>query len=160
MDASHIPFRDHFDVLGAFDVLEHIDNDESVLSEMFVAVKKESGGIIITVPQHESLWSVVDEFSCHFRRYSAADLKAKAENAGFRVLKLTSFMSITLPLLVAARLRQKNVKLADFDPLSEFRIPRPLNSVLEGALNLERLAIKCGISWPAGSSLLMVARKS
>jgi SAM-dependent methyltransferase len=157
MDARHIPFRDHFDVIGAFDVLEHIDDDQSVLAEMFSAVKRENGGIIITVPQHDYLWSVVDEFSCHFRRYSAKELRAKAESTGFRVVKMTSFMSLTLPLFFAARLKQKNVKVEDFDPLSEFRVRRPVNSVLEGMLSLERMAIKSGLHFPVGSSLLLVA---
>ena len=158
MDARHIPFRDHFDVLGAFDVLEHIQDDQSVITEMFNAAKKRSGGIIITVPQHASLWSVVDEFSCHFRRYSAKELRAKAEQAGFRVLKITSFMSLTLPLLVLARLKQRNVMVKDFDPLSEFRIPKLLNHMLEAMLSVERMAIESGLRLPAGGSLLLVAR--
>ena len=158
MDARHIPFQDHFDVVGAFDVLEHIEDDQSVLDEMFKAVKEKSGGIIVTVPQHNSLWSVVDEFSCHVRRYSAPELRAKAERSGFRILKISSFMSLTLPLLVAARLKQRNVKVKDFDPLSEFRVPRAVNSVLESLLSVERMAIKCGLRWPAGASLLLVAR--
>jgi SAM-dependent methyltransferase len=158
MDAAHIPFRDHFDVVGAFDVLEHIEDDQSALTEMFKAIKKESGGIIITVPQHDFLWSIVDEFSCHFRRYSAPELKAKAERSGFRILKMTSFMSLTLPLLATARLKQRRVKVKDFNPLSEFRVPKAVNSVLEAVLSLERMAIQCGLRWPAGSSLLIVAK--
>jgi SAM-dependent methyltransferase len=157
MDARHIPFRNHFDVIGAFDVLEHIEDDRSVLAEMFNAAKGESGGIVITVPQHDALWSVVDEFSCHFRRYSAPELRAKVEASGFRILRMSSFMSLTLPLLIAARLKQRNVKVKDFDPLSEFRVPRAANRMLEAVLTVERMAIKCGLSWPAGSSLLLVA---
>jgi SAM-dependent methyltransferase len=158
MDARHIPFRDHFDVIGAFDVLEHIEDDQATITEMLKAVKKEGGGIIVAVPQHDSLWSVVDEFSCHFRRYSAKELRAKAEHAGFHVLKMTSFMSLTLPLLVAARLKQRNVQVKDFDPLSEFRVRRPVNSVLEAVLHIERMAIQSGLRFPAGSSLLLVAK--
>jgi SAM-dependent methyltransferase len=158
MDASHIPFRDHFDVIGAFDVLEHIEDDQSALTEMFKAVKKESGGIIVTVPQHDSLWSVVDEFSCHFRRYSASELRCKAEKSGFRVVRMSSFMSLTLPLFVAARLKQRKVKIKDFDPLSEFRVPSAVNAVLEVLLRTEQMAIKGGLNWPVGSSLLLVAR--
>ena len=158
MDARHIPFRDHFEVLGAFDVLEHIEDDQSVMTQMFNAAKKQRGGIIITVPQHASLWSVVDEFSCHCRRYSANELQDKAEQAGFRVLKITSFMSFTLPLLVLARLKQRNVKVKDFDPLSEFRIPKLVNSMLEAMLSVERTAIEAGLRLPAGGSLLLVAR--
>ena len=37
MDAREIPFVDEFDAIGAFDVLEHIDEDETVLEQMFRA---------------------------------------------------------------------------------------------------------------------------
>jgi 2-polyprenyl-3-methyl-5-hydroxy-6-metoxy-1,4-benzoquinol methylase len=158
MDARHIPFRDHFDVIGAFDVLEHVEDDQSVLSEMFKAVKKRRGGIVITVPQHQFLWSVADEFSCHFRRYSQSELRSKAEKAGFRVLKMTSFMSFTLPLLVAARAKRRHVTVKDFDPLFEFRLPKSFNAFLYTVLTVERAVLQCGIRLPFGSSLLMVAR--
>lgn len=158
MDARHIPFSDHFDAIGAFDVLEHVEDDQSVLTEMFKAVKKPGGGIIITVPQHRFLWSVVDEFSCHFRRYSAPELRAKVEKSGFRVVKMTSFMTLTLPLLFSARLRQRRVAVQDFDPLSEFRIPSAVNHVLESVLAFELAAVKFGLKWPIGSSLLLVAK--
>ena len=42
MDARKIPFEKEFDVIGAFDVLEHIDEDGIVLQQMFQATK--SGG--------------------------------------------------------------------------------------------------------------------
>src|SRR2546421_5797677 len=59
MDARRIPFREEFDVVGAFDVLEHIKEDEEVLSQMYQATSTH-GGILITVPQHPFLWSNVD----------------------------------------------------------------------------------------------------
>ncbi len=48
-DARNIPFGGEFDVVGAFDVLEHIDADEEVLAEMHTAVRP-AGGIVLTVP--------------------------------------------------------------------------------------------------------------
>ena len=69
-------FRNEFDVIGAFDVLEHIADDELVLSQMHQAVRK-GGGIILTVPQHSFLWSEIDEYSRHVRRYSVSELKLK-----------------------------------------------------------------------------------
>ena len=42
MDARNIPFENEFDVIGVFDVLEHIEEDEIVFSQIFRAVK--SGG--------------------------------------------------------------------------------------------------------------------
>src|SRR6266545_4042215 len=40
MDARRIPFQEEFDVIGAFDVLEHVKEDEEVLSQMYQATRK------------------------------------------------------------------------------------------------------------------------
>ena len=48
MDARHIPFRDEFDVIGAFDVLEHIEDDESVIAEVGRALRP-GGGFLVSV---------------------------------------------------------------------------------------------------------------
>ena len=64
MDARNIPFAEEFDVIGAFDVLEHIEEDERVLEQAHVALKP-LGLMLITVPQHAWLWSSVDEYACH-----------------------------------------------------------------------------------------------
>ena len=59
MDARQIPFDQEFDVIGAFDVLEHIQEDKAVLQQIHQAVKR-NGGIILTVPQHQFLWGPND----------------------------------------------------------------------------------------------------
>ncbi len=45
MDARNMPFEDEYDIIGAFDVIEHIEEDELVLSQMYKAVKPGGGGI-------------------------------------------------------------------------------------------------------------------
>jgi SAM-dependent methyltransferase len=72
MDARSLPFYEEFDVIGAFDVIEHIDEDRDVLKEMYDAVRP-GGGILLTVPQHAWLWSEVDNISFHKRRYKRSD---------------------------------------------------------------------------------------
>ena len=62
MDARSIPYTDEFDVVGAFDVLEHVEQDAEALSAMYRACRT-GGGILITVPQHKFLWSAVDEYA-------------------------------------------------------------------------------------------------
>ena len=98
MDARHIPYDAEFDVVGAFDVLEHIQEDEMVISEVHQAIKP-GGGVIVTVPQHDRLWSRQDELAGHVRRYCARDLKTKMTRAGFRVIEMRSFVSLLLPAL-------------------------------------------------------------
>jgi SAM-dependent methyltransferase len=156
MDARKIPFRNEFDVIGAFDVLEHIEEDEEVLREMYGAIKP-GGGIILTVPQHQWLCSDTDLYSFHKRRYSRRELKSKVESAGFRVVHATSFVSVLLPVLMISRYRFKDA--GTFRSEVETNINPVVNRVLMAALTLERSLIKWGLSLPAGGSLLLVAKK-
>lgn len=159
MDARAIPFETQFDVIGAFDVLEHIDDDEAVLRQMYRAVKP-GGGILITVPQHQFLWSAIDEFSCHKRRYSRSELVSKAAAAGFRVVHTTSFVSALLPLLCMTRGSKRSAEASDFDPRAELKIGPLANGILLRIMNLERQLLQREVSLPAGGSLLLVANRS
>lgn len=153
LDARLIPFEKEFDIIGAFDVLEHIEKDETVLQQMHQAIADE-GGIILTVPQHSILWSNTDVRACHIRRYNAKDLKEKVERAGFRIVRMTSFVSLLFPLMFISRLfkRKKNLKTGP-----ELRFNRLLNIFLEIILIFERALITFGINMPFGGSLLIIA---
>jgi SAM-dependent methyltransferase len=155
MDARRIPFREEFNVTGAFDVLEHIEDDEGVLLQMYQATCK-GGGILITVPQHSFLWSEADEHAQHVRRYRVRDLRAKVERAGFKVLRTTSFVSLLLPLMFIVRLRQRFTH-QEFDATAELELSGPVNLMLERVMDMERALIEFGVSFPAGGSLLLVA---
>jgi SAM-dependent methyltransferase len=159
MDARHIPFRDEFDVIGAFDVLEHVEDDESVIAEIKAATRP-GGGLLVSVPQHPSLWSPQDEHARHVRRYTARELRHKVEAAGFEILRMTSFVSLLLPMMFASRLRARAHDAAErFDVIDELRQPRAVNLALEAVMTIERNLIRRGVSFPAGGSLLLVARK-
>lgn len=159
MDARHIPFREEFDLIGAFDVLEHIEKDEVVLAQMYQACKP-GGGIVLTVPQHRWLWSRVDDFAHHKRRYTRAELIEKAVRAGFRIEYATSFVSLLLPLMLASRGMKKSG--ANMDEQMEavgLKVGRLTNAVLGAVMQIERSLIGLGLSFPLGGSLLLVARK-
>jgi SAM-dependent methyltransferase len=51
LDACRMPFEDEFDIILALDVLEHIEDDEKAISEMYRSLRK-GGRLIVTVPQH------------------------------------------------------------------------------------------------------------
>ncbi len=157
MDARQIPFREEFDVAGAFDVVEHIEDDRAVLRALHGAIVP-GGGLMITVPQHPSLWSEYDVRARHVRRYRAADLRAKVMEAGFEIVKMTSFVTLLMPLMFASRLARRAPD-RNYDPLSELRIAPWLNWTLEQVLDLERLLIRAGLNLPVGGSLLVVARR-
>jgi ubiquinone/menaquinone biosynthesis C-methylase UbiE len=156
MDARRLPYVEEFDVIGAFDVIEHIVEDEVVLAEMHRACHR-GGGIILTVPQHRWLWSGTDEIAHHVRRYQAGDLRLKVEAAGFSLVCSTSFMTLLLPMLLAARFspRKQAQNLG-----AELAIPRWLNRLLAATAALDHTLIKAGLDLPCGGSRLLVARKA
>jgi SAM-dependent methyltransferase len=158
VDGRDLPFVEEFDVAAAFDVLEHIREDEAVLQGIARAVRP-GGGLIVTVPQHQALWSAVDDYSHHVRRYSRGELVAKLARAGFVIRRVTSFMSILLPAMVAARLPKRGKRVDEIDPFGDFRLPRVVDSTFDRLLSVERGLILRGISLPVGGSLLAVAER-
>jgi SAM-dependent methyltransferase len=157
VDARRLPFEAEYDVVAAFDVLEHVREDETVLRELARAATPR-GGVLLTVPQHPFLWSDADTFGGHERRYTRRELVAKLERAGLRVEHVTSFVTLLLPVVAGSRLVQR-WRSKPFDPADEFALPRAVDGLFERVMTLERRLIARGISLPAGSSLLAVATR-
>jgi SAM-dependent methyltransferase len=157
VDGRRIPYRDEFDLIGAFDVLEHIEEDEAVLAELRAALDPQ-GRLILTVPQHPWLWSAADDFGEHKRRYTRTELVGKLQRNGLDVAYVTSFMTTLLPLMAVSRWRQRDVR--SFDPAQELQISPRIDRLLERVAGAERHAVQRGISLPAGGSLLAVARRA
>lgn len=158
MDARSIPYCSKFDSIGAFDVLEHIEEDELVLKQIFKALQL-GGFLFITVPQHKWLWSSVDDYACHVRRYNIKILQEKVRQAGFEVVSSTSFVTLLLPAMYFSRLLKKNKHNVNYDSMAELRINPILNKIFEWILDFEILLIRMGLSLPVGGSRLLVARK-
>jgi SAM-dependent methyltransferase len=155
VDARRLPFDGEFDVVGAFDVLEHIDDDRRVLEQMRAAVRP-GGGILITVPQHPLLWSAMDDYSEHKRRYRHTELEAKVSAAGFSLRRVTSFVTLLLPAMAAIRM-WRGLRSIPPDPIRDLATPRYVTVALEHIMNLERTLITRRTDLPFGGSLLVAA---
>ncbi len=171
-DIHASPFAVGFDVIGLFDVLEHLPDDRAVLRDLH-AMLAPGGALIMTVPAHQSLWSYFDEAAHHCRRYEPKDLAAKLAEAGFRVEYLSPFMTPLLPLMwagrrLAAALPRRGpkgvgvaTKASDANRRSqdELRIVPGVNALLTSVLAGETAWV--GRRWrlPEGTSLVAVARK-
>ena len=155
LDARKLDEVELYDVIGAFDVIEHINEDELVLSNLSHALKSR-GTLLVTVPQHRWLWSVVDESSGHVRRYTRSELVSKVTQSGLTVEYVTSFVSLLVPIMWLNRLRASRT---NFDSMDEFRISSWLNKLLEIIMFIELGLIKIGIKLPFGGSLLLLASK-
>ena len=160
MDARYVPYVDEFDVIGAFDVIEHIDQDIDVLKSMHRAIM-DSGIIILTVPQHKWLWSDIDKIACHKRRYTKRELHYKLELAGFEILRSTSFVSALLPAMATLRLfAGKTGDSTSTKLCAGLNVYSWVNSMLYWLLRLEKCLVTLGLNLPFGGSRLVVARKT
>jgi SAM-dependent methyltransferase len=154
-----------FDLVGLFDVLEHLDDDVQVLRAIRGQLRP-GGCLLLTVPAHMALWSDYDEASGHRRRYSCRQLVACLSEAGFELEYCTEFMFALLPLLfVRRRLKwgraRSGKETADVAKRieAELKINPLANRMLEWLLRPEPWWIEHGRKLPGGTSLLALARK-
>ena len=82
-DANNIQ-QGSVDLVVAFDVLEHIDDDSSALRN-WVSYLRPDGHLMVTVPCHMSKWGASDVWAGHFRRYERAELTRLVESMGVEV---------------------------------------------------------------------------
>lgn len=175
LDATQMNQDREYDCIGLFDVLEHIRSDRLVLDNIYKSLI--SGGYLaMTVPQHPWLWSGADIHAEHVRRYTAKELAEKLTSARFRVVYMTSFVSLLLPLMaiqrlvpsLLSRIRSCFLEQTEFcakqstifyEEDNEFRINKLMNSVLLVVQKFELLLIRFGLRFPLGGSLLVVAQK-
>lgn len=157
LDARAVAFRDEFDVVCAFDVLEHLDDDVAALARIGAAARP-GGGVLVSVPQYEWLWSAADEYGRHRRRYTKRDLDQKVESAGLSIELSTAWVTTLLPLVAVSRLRDRRAG-PRYDPTKELRPPAAMNRGLELVLRAEVAAIGRGARLPFGTSRLVVAKR-
>ena len=86
-----LPYGDAiFDLICAFDVIEHVDDDERALAEL-ARVASPGAALITSLPLHPALWTGFDDFVGHRRRYEPAELTAKLTRHGFAVERSAVF---------------------------------------------------------------------
>ncbi len=160
IDACKMPFIEEFDLILALDILEHIEDDDKALEEIYKSLVP-GGGLIITVPQHQWLWSKQDEKAFHRRRYGKKELMQKLMDSGFRIVHMTSFITLLLPLMIFSRLYAQLAvsKQKEYDPLRELRIASSINRILSQVCGVEGRMLERGKSLPIGGSLICIARK-
>ncbi|MES2136486.1 MAG: class I SAM-dependent methyltransferase [Pseudomonadota bacterium] len=142
----------HYDLIGAFDVIEHIDDDRAAVAS--IAAKLKPGGkFVMTVPAHQWMWSAHDTVNHHKRRYSKRGLRQLIEGSPLKLDKIGYFNSLLFPLAIAERLASTLRGKEDAD----LKLPFPaLNTALEKAFAAERHLVG-RLPLPVGLSLFAVA---
>ena len=124
----------HYDLIGAFDVIEHIEDDSAAIAS--IAKKLKPGGkFVMTVPAHQWMWTAHDAVNHHKRRYSRGGLKALLEQSPMKLEKIGYFNSLLFPLAIAERAASKLRGREDADVKLP---PAVLNAVLETIFAAER----------------------
>jgi 2-polyprenyl-3-methyl-5-hydroxy-6-metoxy-1,4-benzoquinol methylase len=113
-DMHQPPFTNQFDIIGLFDVLEHLPDDGQVLCDL-QAMLRENGVLLLTVPAHPGLWSYFDEASRHCRRYQPDELKQKLIETGYDIEYSTQYMMSIFPLVWIGR-RLSSLRRGDSRP--------------------------------------------
>lgn len=153
--AEDLPYEDGtFDLVTAFDVVEHIDDDLAGLREMR-RVLRPGGRVLLFVPTFMFLWGLQDDVSNHRRRYRLPELQRVLEQAGFEIER-TTYANITffLPILAMRQL----MRLTGVKAESENNINvSALNGVLGSVFGAESWILK-RMNLPFGVSGLCVAR--
>jgi SAM-dependent methyltransferase len=153
---EELPHEDGtFDLVTAFDVVEHMDDDLAGLSEMH-RVLRPGGRVLLFVPTFMFLWGLQDEVSNHRRRYRLPELRRVLEQAGFEIER-TTYANITffLPILLVRKL----MKLTGIKTSTENSINvSALNGVFGSLLGFESSILRY-MNLPFGVSGLCVAKK-
>lgn len=161
-DVSNPPFRVPFELVGMFDVLEHVRDDVAALQHL-QSLLCEGGCLVLTVPAHASLWSYFDEAACHCRRYECTDLEEKLRATGYEVEYLTEFMMFSYPLVWLQRRwlgrRTARINGTTHAVKAELQIHPLPNAVLGGLQGMETVFVKKRKRLPFGTSILAIARK-
>jgi SAM-dependent methyltransferase len=158
-EGRRLPLGRGYDLLGMFDVLEHIDDDVGALRALGESLAP-GGALVLTVPAHPRLYDEMDEIAFHRRRYERAGLRRVLEEGGFEVRLLSHFMSPLVPILILIRWAGKRLHGGRSRVLqrrrAEFRVVPGVNALMRGVLALERAAM-AHAPLPFGSSLVAVA---
>ena len=160
-DITHGTFGEEFDLIVAFDVIEHIENDVAAISNISKMLHK-GGSLILTVPQHMFLWSRLDEIVKHKRRYSRRELITKLKRNGFDIEYVTSFLFVLFPLMLISRIFDKGRAPSQSDDRElekRVKFSNALNWFFDLFMRIDEALIRLGISLPFGGTLVVVARK-
>jgi len=153
-----LPFASKtYDVVGAFDVLEHIEEEVAAL-EQWKLVLKDDGAIVLTVPAYQWLWSDHDVSLHHKRRYTISRLQKAADAAGLRLERKSYAIVFSLPLIVGFRVLNKILGRKGNAETSYVAVPEFVNKLFTRMLFLEAWT-HSHIAFPFGTSVVAILKK-
>jgi len=146
---SNLDLKNTFEYIFTSNVLEHIEDDELALAELY-SVLKINGKLGIFVPANKILYSHIDKKIQHFRRYSKKDLINKVQNCGFKIDSCIFVDSLGFFAWGFAKLFILNIDSNNMNKLKFYdKYLWPISKTLD----------KLGFKYFLGKNLLLLASK-
>lgn len=153
------PLDERFDLVLFADVLEHIPDDAEAVAWTFEHLR-DGGHVLLTVPAHGFLWSEMDEFVHHYRRYSRKQLVELFTN-GFDIRLISYYDMVLFPVKAAfvgftrlARVLWPARPKRSYNDVP----PSVINHLFKHLLSLEARVIPT-TPLPFGISIILLAQK-
>jgi SAM-dependent methyltransferase len=163
-DLTHCPLPDAFaDVIVLLNVLEHIEDDEAAIAELFRIVRP-GGSVIIEVPAGASLFDVYDRALMHHRRYGMTALLASLIRTGFRVERYSHLGFLLYPLFYLSK-RLSQLRYPTGSDIDEEAVVSRMIAATRKSSRLFGFIIACErtigrwVSFPFGIRCLVTCRK-
>ena len=155
-DANHLPFAEsQFDLILATDTIEHIEDDQKSLEEIYRLLSP-GGYAIVAVPAFPALWGLQDIVAQHKRRYRIGDLREKIRSCGLTIRKAYYFNYLLfVPIWVARRL----IKMFRIRLASESQLTWPLLNRLLYAIFAFDVRTAPLLRPSFGVSIMVIAQK-
>lgn len=151
-DARDVPYADNtFDMVVAFDVLEHVDQDQKMVDELY-RILRPGGRAVITVPAFNALFSGHDRALCHHRRYNKPMIRKLFKD--FKHQELSYWFFFLFPIAAISRLLAKKNSSSSMG-----RVPSVINNFFYRLLRTENWLIRRGIRFPFGLTLYAIYKK-
>jgi SAM-dependent methyltransferase len=148
-----------FDLVTAFDIIEHDDDDDAALAEL-ARVCRPGGHVLLTVPAFQFLWGNQDIINHHRRRYTLAQVEQRVRAAGFTPRRLSYFNALLFPVVAAVRVARRLRGEPKGEIKSDFTMTKPglVNDTLTRVFAAEgRLLTRWRL--PVGVSVVCLAER-
>ena len=154
-EGAQPPFGSVFDLVGLFDVIEHVLDDTGLL-RVAASLVAPGGWILVSVPADPRLWTNLDVYTGHHRRYTRSILADVLRAADLEIVSIEPLFRLLWPIgrAVAA---WRGHRIPN-EPEKTYRKPRFLNGMLLAALRTEH-ALMRRVDAGIGTSWLAAARK-
>lgn len=149
-DSAEDALGNSYDLIGLFDVVEHIENDAEFLNKLRDSLVT-GGRLVITIPAYQWLWSEHDVENHHFRRYTKGQIVGILKEAGYTIEYAGYWnMFLFLPAALTRLFGKSGGGALLFPPL--------LDSLLFTIVRMEVLLMRF-VTLPFGLSICVIARK-